>query len=182
MKLLLSQIASPIGTVLIVSDGEALRALDFEDYALRMHRLLRLHYGSYDLTPVPDAGVLGRQMQDYFAGDLAVIEDMPVRTGGTDFQRQIWAELRHIPAGSTTTYGALAARVGRPGASRAVGLANGSNPVAIVVPCHRVIGANAKLTGYGGGLHRKEWLIAHERHAVPPAQPSFIFGGQAGVD
>ena len=175
MKLLFSQIASPIGTVLIVSDGEALRALDFEDYAPRMHQLLRLHYGSYDLTPVGDAGTLGRRMQDYFAGDLAVIEDMPVRTGGTDFQRQIWAALRHIPAGETTTYGALAARIGRPSASRAVGMANGSNPVAIVVPCHRVIGANAKLTGYGGGLHRKAWLIEHERQHVLQAQPSLAF-------
>ena len=174
MKLLFSQIASPIGKVLIVSDGAALRALDFEDYAPRMHQLLRLHYGSYELTPVPDAGTLGRRMADYFAGDLAVIEDLPVRTGGTAFQRQIWAELRHIPAGTTTTYGALAARIGRPSASRAVGMANGSNPVAIV-PCHRVIGANAKLTGYGGGLHRKEWLIAHERQYVPQAQAGFAF-------
>ena len=175
MKLLLSQIASPIGTVLIVSDGEALRALDFEDYAPRMHHLLRLHYGSYEITPTTDAGALNQPLQDYFAGNLAAIEDVPVRTGGTDFQQQIWTALRQIPAGTTTTYGALAARIGRPSASRAVGLANGSNPIAIVVPCHRVVGANAKLTGYGGGLHRKEWLIAHERQHAPQAQARFAF-------
>jgi methylated-DNA-[protein]-cysteine S-methyltransferase len=175
MKLRLSQIVSPIGTVLIVSDGAALRALDFEDYEARMHHLLRLHYGSYELTPEPDAGALGRRLQAYFEGDLAVIDDVPVQTGGTEFQRQVWTELRLIPAGTTTTYGALAARCGRPKASRAIGLANGSNPVAIVVPCHRVIGANAKLTGYGGGLHRKEWLIAHERLHIPQAQPRFAF-------
>jgi O-6-methylguanine DNA methyltransferase len=175
MNLTLSQIASPIGTVLIVSDGEALRALDFEDYAPRMHELLRLHYGTYTLESASNAGALGRTMQAYFEGDLAAIEGVPVQTGGTEFQRQVWAELRLIPAGTTTTYGALAARTGRPKASRAIGLANGSNPVSIVVPCHRVIGANAKLTGYGGGLHRKEWLIAHERQHAPQSQPCFAF-------
>jgi methylated-DNA-[protein]-cysteine S-methyltransferase len=175
MELLLSQIASPIGTVLIVSDGEALRALDFEDYTARMHQLLRLHYGHYTLTPGADPGAIGRSMQAYFDGDLAAIEAIPVQTGGTDFQRQVWAELRRIPAGTTTTYGMLAARTGRPKASRAIGLANGANPVSVVVPCHRVIGANAKLTGYGGGLHRKEWLIAHERQHAPQSQPSFAF-------
>jgi methylated-DNA-[protein]-cysteine S-methyltransferase len=175
VKLRLSQIASPIGNVLIISDGEALRALDFEDYEARMHELLRLHYGAYTLAPEPHSGALGRRMQAYFEGDLTAIEDIPTRTGGTPFQRQVWAELRLIPAGTTTTYGALAARCGRPKASRAIGLANGSNPVSVVVPCHRVIGANAKLTGYGGGLHRKEWLIAHERQYAPHAQPRFAF-------
>ncbi len=175
MKLTISQIASPIGTVLIVTDGAALRALDFADYEARMHQLLRLHYGTYTLTPADDAGAPGRSVQAYFSGDLAAIERVAVATGGTDFQRQIWAALRAIPAGTTTSYGALAARCGRPKASRAVGLANGSNPVSIVVPCHRVIGANAKLTGYGGGLHRKQWLIAHERQHAPQAQPGFAF-------
>jgi methylated-DNA-[protein]-cysteine S-methyltransferase len=175
VKLKLSQIASPIGTVLIVSDGEAVRALDFEDYEARMHHLLRLHYGSYDLTPEAHSGALGRRVQAYFEGDLPAIQDVPVQTGGTAFQREVWAQLCLIPAGTTTTYGALAARCGRPKASRAIGLANGSNPVAIVVPCHRVIGANAKLTGYGGGLHRKEWLIAHEQRHAPQSQPRFAF-------
>jgi methylated-DNA-[protein]-cysteine S-methyltransferase len=158
---------------LLVSDGETLRALDFDDYEPRVHRLLRLHYGSYGLTPTKDAGEIGRSVQAYFEGDLAALDRVPVRTGGTEFQRMVWAELRLIPPGTTTTYGRLAERVGRAKASRAVGLANGANPVAIVVPCHRVIGADATLTGYGGGLHRKEWLIAHERqhasHARAPA-------------
>jgi methylated-DNA-[protein]-cysteine S-methyltransferase len=86
-----------------------------------------------------------------------------VRTGGTDFQRRVWAALRHIPAGTTTTYGGLARVIGQPSASRAVGLANGANPIAIVVPCHRVIGADGTLTGYGGGIERKRFLLAHER-------------------
>jgi len=163
LKLLLSRVPSPLGTVLLVSDGAALRALDFHDYEPRMHQLLRLHYGPYTLTPVLDAGELGRSVQAYFEGDMAALDRLPVQTGGTEFQRLVWAELRLIPPGATISYGRLAERIGRAKASRAVGLANGANPVSIVVPCHRVIGADAKLTGYGGGLHRKEWLIAHER-------------------
>jgi methylated-DNA-[protein]-cysteine S-methyltransferase len=167
LQLLLSRVASPLGEILLVTDGEALRALDFHDYEARMHQLLRLHYGPVALTPAPDAGPFGRAVAAYFEGDLAAFGAVPVCTGGTPFQRMVWAALCRIPPGTTTSYGRLAAAIGRPGASRAVGLANGSNPVSIVVPCHRVIGANAALTGYGGGLHRKEWLLAHEReHAM----------------
>jgi O-6-methylguanine DNA methyltransferase len=92
-----------------------------------------------------------------------VIRDVPTATNGTDFQREVWAALRRIPAGVTVSYGGLAATVGRPDAVRAVGSANGANPIAIVVPCHRVIGSDASLTGYGGGLERKRWLLAHEQ-------------------
>jgi methylated-DNA-[protein]-cysteine S-methyltransferase len=105
----------------------------------------------------------------YFAGDLSAIERLAVVTGGTDFQREVWAALRRIPAGRTLSYGALATQLGRPKAVRAVGLANGANPIGIVVPCHRVIGADGSLTGYGGGLERKRWLLAHEgAEAVKP--------------
>ncbi len=145
MKLLLDRIASPLGTILLMSDGEAVRALDFSDYEARMHRLLRLQYGSYELTPGEGAGDHGRLLEAYFAGDLAALDLVHVRTAGTEFQRSVWAALREIPAGTTTTYGRLAAAVGRAKASRAVGLANGSNPVAIAVPCHRVIGADSSL-------------------------------------
>lgn len=171
MKLLLSRLPSPIGTVLLAWDGEALRALDFHDHESRMHRLLKRHYGSYALTPASDAGELGRDVQAYFEGDLPALDRLPVRTAGTLFQQSVWAELRLIPPGTTLSYGRLAERAGRPKASRAVGLANGANPVAIVVPCHRVVGADATLTGYGGGLHRKQWLIAHEREHVSPSRP-----------
>ena len=163
MKLLLSHVASPIGMIMLVTDGEALRALEFQDHEPRMHRLLRLQYGSYVLTPIRDAGEPGRGIKAYFDGDVAALDRLAVHTAGTEFQRLVWAELRRIPPGTTTTYSQLAARIGRAKASRAVGLANGSNPVAIVVPCHRVVGADASLTGYGGGLERKAWLIAHER-------------------
>jgi methylated-DNA-[protein]-cysteine S-methyltransferase len=167
LKLLLSHVASPIGTILLVTDGEALRALDFLDHEPRLHRLLRLQYGSYALTPIQDGGEPARSIEAYFAGDLVSLDRVSVRTGGTEFQRLLWAELRLIPPGTTTTYGRLAARIGRAKASRAVGRANAANPVAIVVPCHRVVGADASLTGYGGGLDRKAWLLAHERrHAA----------------
>lgn len=170
----LARLPSPIGEMLLVSDGEAVRALDFHDYETRMHQLLRLHYGTYTLTPSAPPAEIGRTLQAYFDGDLAVLDRIPVQTGGTPFQRLVWAALRGIPAGETTSYGRLAAQIGRAGASRAVGLANGSNPVSIIVPCHRVIGANASLTGYGGGLARKAWLLTHERRASQTVQQELL--------
>lgn len=101
-------------------------------------------------------------LKAYFAGELAAIEGIRVATGGTDFQRSVWMALRKIPLGETISYGALASRLKCPRSARAVGLANGANPVGIVVPCHRVIGADGSLTGYGGGLQRKRWLLEHE--------------------
>jgi methylated-DNA-[protein]-cysteine S-methyltransferase len=101
------------------------------------------------------------QLRAYFAGELTEF-DLPLAMHGTEFQRRVWTGLREIPFGETISYGELAARVGSPGASRAVGLANGRNPIAIIVPCHRVIGADGSLTGYGGGLDRKVWLLEHE--------------------
>ena len=98
----------------------------------------------------------------WFAGDLGALDGLPVKTGGTPFQRAVWKALRDIPAGETRTYGQLATAIGAPRAVRAVGLANGANPVGVIVPCHRVIGANGTLTGYAGGLERKRWLLAHE--------------------
>jgi methylated-DNA-[protein]-cysteine S-methyltransferase len=166
MELLLDRVESPIGTMMIVSDGEVLRALDFLDYEDRMHRYLRLHCGEYSLRNARNPAGLSDRIRAYFDGELAAIDSIPVKTGGTTFQREVWTLLREIPAGATTTYGELAVKIGRPNSSRAVGMANGSNPIPIVLPCHRVIGANGALTGYGGGLDRKRWLLAHER-ALP---------------
>jgi methylated-DNA-[protein]-cysteine S-methyltransferase len=103
-----------------------------------------------------------RAFEDYFAGDIRALERLPVETVGTAFQRKVWAALKRIPAGETRSYGQLAAAIGEPDAARAVGLANGQNPIAIVIPCHRVIGADGSLTGFGGGLPRKRWLLTHE--------------------
>ena len=113
--------------------------------------------------PRAGAGAVSAALEAFFAGRLQAIDAVAVHTGGTAFQRRVWAALRAIPAGTTTTYGRLAAALGQPTASRAVGLANGANPVVIVVPCHRVIGADGTLTGYGGGIERKRWLLDHER-------------------
>jgi O-6-methylguanine DNA methyltransferase len=171
MTLSLDRFASPIGDILLVFEGETLRALDFWDHEPRMHRLLRLHYGEVALTEAAAPVAIRAPLSGFFEGDWAALDSIAVATGGTPFQRMVWAAVRRIRPGATQSYGAVAAAIGRPGASRAVGLANGANPVAIVVPCHRVIGANAGLTGYGGGLARKAWLLTHE-NAASPAQPS----------
>ncbi|ECE1937279.1 methylated-DNA--[protein]-cysteine S-methyltransferase [Salmonella enterica] len=111
-------------------------------------------------------GGLSDKLADYFAGNLAVIDTLETATGGTPFQREVWQALRAIPCGQVMHYGQLAAQLGRPGAARAVGAANGANPISIVVPCHRVIGRNGTLTGYAGGVQRKEWLLRHEGYLL----------------
>jgi O-6-methylguanine DNA methyltransferase len=153
--------------ILVASDREGnLRALDFEDFRARMERLLQTHYGSCELEPGAAPAPVRAALDAYFAGGIDALDPVTVATGGTAFQREAWRNLRVIPAGATASYGELAARMGRPGAARAVGLANHNNPIAIVVPCHRVIGAQGALTGYAGGLERKRWLLEHEaRHA-----------------
>ncbi|MFD4841286.1 methylated-DNA--[protein]-cysteine S-methyltransferase [Achromobacter sp. NPDC058515] len=161
----LERVATPIGLMLVLTDAQQrLRAVDWEDFQARMHTLLRRQYGrnAVELRDATRPSAARRALEAYFGGDVAAIADLPVALGGTDFQRQVWQALRGIESGATVSYGALATRISRPTAVRAVGLANGANPVGIVIPCHRVIGANASLTGYGGGLHRKRWLLEHE--------------------
>lgn len=150
--------------LLIVTDEEGvLRALEFGDHESRMEQILGQHYGeSYRLEQAPVPAFIKGALQAYFDGDLQAIAKTRTATGGTEFQREVWKALRTIPSGTTISYGELATRIGRPAASRAVGAANGSNPIPIVVPCHRVIGANGTLTGYGGGLAHKKWLLDHE--------------------
>ena len=156
---------TPTGRILVVTDDDGrLRAVDWEDHEDRLHQLLRRQYDA-DAVRFQAASRLSaasRSLQAYFDGDTGCLVGLAVATNGTAFQRTVWDALRQIPPGQTVSYGALAARIGRPGAMRAVGLANGANPVSIVVPCHRVIGANGTLTGFGGGLERKRWLLAHE--------------------
>lgn len=165
VKLFLERMSSPVGDVMIGMDEAGdLRVVDFADYEARMLRLLGRQYGArgFVLTEARKKSGAARSLAAYFKGDLSAIDGLKTAHGGTDFQRTVWNELRTIPVGSTVTYGALAARLGLPRAARAVGLANGANPIAIVVPCHRVIGADGALTGYGGGIARKQWLLAHE--------------------
>jgi methylated-DNA-[protein]-cysteine S-methyltransferase len=163
MKLHLERLPTAIGDMLIVTDDhDRLRALDFADYEKRMLTLLRRHYGEVALAERTAHSPARRAVEAYMAGNLRALDDIEVATGGTEFQRQVWAALRAIPVGETVSYGRLAERIGRPKAVRAVGLANGSNPVGVVVPCHRVIGSSGHLTGYAGGMERKEWLLKHE--------------------
>ncbi|CAN5403035.1 methylated-DNA--[protein]-cysteine S-methyltransferase [soil metagenome] len=180
---MLDSIESPLGPIWLAFDDQALRALDFEPYRDRMEALLKRHYGSVTLTRGPAPAAAVDALKRYFDGDLAALDSVPVATAGTPFQREVWAALRQVPAARATTYGQLAAAIGRAGASRAVGLANSLNPVAIIVPCHRVIGSDGKLTGYAGGLERKSWLLAHERkHSAPPAfELTQAQAGQSGV-
>lgn len=160
--LLIDRFESPIGEVLLVSDGESLRALDFDDCEERMTEQLARSDGNPRLEERDDPQGFSSALKAYFGGALDALDALPAEPAGTAFQRAVWAALREIPCGATTSYGALAAQLGRPSASRAVGAANGLNPVAVVVPCHRVIGADGSLTGYAGGLARKRWLLAHE--------------------
>jgi len=157
---------SPIGDMLVVADEqERLRALGWADLKARLDRTLAVLYGDVTLRAQPVARTIKDALLTYLEGKLDAIDTIPVETGGTAFQRSVWQELRRIPVGTTMSYGDFAARIGRPKAVRAVGHANGSNPICVVVPCHRLIGADGSLTGYGGGLPRKRWLLDHEAAA-----------------
>jgi methylated-DNA-[protein]-cysteine S-methyltransferase len=164
MNFALDRLPTPIGPLLIVFDeANRLRALDWDDYEERMRRLLRLQYGREIELGEGSAPISTRDsLNAYFAGDFAALDRIEIATGGTPFQRKLWMALRGIRPGTTSTYGALAAQIETPKAVRAVGAANGANPISIVLPCHRVIGSNQRLTGYGGGLSRKSWLLTHE--------------------
>lgn len=164
-ELLLETLPTPLGPMLLVTDeaGNA-RAAEWEDCQARMLGPLRRRYGI-------ELAQLGRRrtpsdarraLEAYFAGRLDAIDGVRVRAGGTSFQRDVWAALRAIPAGQAVTYATLASRLGRAKAVRAVGTANGANPVSVIVPCHRVVGSDGSLTGYGGGIERKRWLLGHE--------------------
>lgn len=162
--LFLDRVATPIGEILLVADAQGvLRALEFADRPERWRRDFARRFQARALSEKRDPGGLATLLGRYFKGDMAALDAIRTDGSGTDFQRACWANLRRIPAGTTTTYGALAAKMGKLQAMRAVGLANGANPIAIVVPCHRVVGSDGSLTGYGGGLERKRWLIDHER-------------------
>ena len=180
MQLFVGHLPSPVGLLTLAWDESGLRALDFhgpdfDRVDARFDELLVRQYGEYRLTKEEIPKQFSVALDAYFAGELTAIDSLPVRPTGTLFQQKVWGALRDIPPGTTLSYGELARRLGNPAATRAVGRANGANPIGIVVPCHRVIGANGSLTGYGGGMHRKHWLLEHERahisHLAAGAQP-----------
>jgi methylated-DNA-[protein]-cysteine S-methyltransferase len=161
--LILDRIDAPIGAFLIATDDEGtLRAVDFWDNEAGLRSLLARQYGATPVESGQAPAPVRQAFADYFGGDIEALDRVPIATVGTVFQRKVWAALRRIPAGETRSYGQLAVEIGEPSAFRAVGLANGQNPIAIVVPCHRVIGSDGSLTGFGGGLPRKRWLLTHE--------------------
>lgn len=169
VELYAQTVPSPLGRITFVADAQALCGLDFVDCEVRLTQLLSRRFGDVVLRREGDPLGIGEKIADYFAGDVHALDAVPVNPGGTEFQRTVWSVLRSIPAGSTRSYAEVAAAIGRPAAPRAVGGANARNPVAIVIPCHRLVGSNAALTGYAGGLERKRWLLRHEgaRRSAP---------------
>ena len=161
----LDHLPTPIGDIYLVADDEGnLRATFWTEQESELQRFFARHYAParVELTPARNPHDLTYRLAAYFAGDLNAIDAIPVRTAGTEFQQAVWHALRDIPCGTTISYGELARRIAQPAAVRAVGTANGANPIGVVIPCHRVIGANGTLTGYGGGIERKRWLLEHE--------------------
>ncbi|MFJ5553414.1 methylated-DNA--[protein]-cysteine S-methyltransferase [Streptomyces sp. NPDC093225] len=156
---------SPYGPLTMVATDGILSAMYMSD---QRHRPAEESFGVRVAPEEDPFAEAARQLGEYFAGERTVF-DLPLRLEGTDFQRSVWEQLTRIPYGQTRSYGDLATSLGKPGASRAVGLANGKNPVTIIVPCHRVIGSSGSLTGYGGGLDRKQRLLAFERGAAAGA-------------
>ncbi len=169
LQFLTDRIDTPLGELFVMADVDGnLRLTMWADSRARLRPALELQYGKngFSLKPGRVRGGLTAALLRYFAGELTAIDSLPVQTAGTPFQREVWHALREIPCGTTVSYAVLARRIGRPNAVRAVGLANASNPIGIVVPCHRVIGSDGSLTGYGGGIERKRWLLRHEK-ALP---------------
>jgi methylated-DNA-[protein]-cysteine S-methyltransferase len=162
MQLQIESLPSPIGTIVLVSGPQGLCAVEFGERRKRLEAQLRERFGDIELVSPAKPTKSFRAMQRYLGGEVGALDDLPVDTGGTPFQQKVWKALRAVRAGRTATYGEIAVRIGAPGAARAVGLANGQNPIPLAVPCHRIIGANGTLTGYGGGLDRKLWLLQHE--------------------
>jgi methylated-DNA-[protein]-cysteine S-methyltransferase len=170
-------VSTPIGELALWGDGQTLMGLGFADSP----RSVRVD----PVWPRDDGAFrkVAEQLHAYFTGQLTRF-DLRLETGGTPFQRRLWQALQEIPYGQTTTYGDLAVELGVPRAVRAVGAANGRNPVSIVIPCHRVVGSDGKLTGYGGGLSRKQWLLAHEARVVSERRPEWAMSpgdGPRGV-
>lgn len=170
---------TPVGDMLALASEQGLCALEFIGPEKRLTRLearLARHFPAHEIIDrdAPPIAVARAWLDAYFAGERASIDGMALDMRGAEFEKRVWDALVSIPAGETRSYAAVARALGSPGASRAVGLANGANPVAIIVPCHRVIGASGSLTGYGGGLERKQWLLDHERRWRPSAQPALF--------
>jgi len=158
--------SSAIGVLIVVARANVVHAIAFPERWPDHKRRLERHFPGATFAPVAALPRITRALDAYFAGDLGALERLEVEPSGTDFQRKVWRRLRSIPPGGTTSYGSIAREIGAPSASRAVGAANGANPISIVLPCHRVVGSSGDITGYAGGLDRKRWLLEHERRGT----------------
>ena len=162
----LSNLETELGRIVLAATKSGLCALDFADSDTPVReRLTRAHPGA-TFGSGPHAKAAAGRVKAYFAGELDALSSLEVAPSGTEFQKKVWSALRKIPVGATCSYGKIAGTIGKPTAVRAVGAANGQNPIALVVPCHRVIAADGTLCGYAGGLWRKRWLLKHERAQV----------------
>ena len=162
LRLRYDEVASPIGKILVALMDERLAALDFEGYSDRLHRLLERRFGPYALSNERNPAGISTSVSDYFDGDLNALGRISLASHGSPFQERAWQALRTIPPGQCATYAEQAIKIGAPHAARAIGHANALNPIAIALPCHRVIGTSRSLTGYAAGLDRKRWLLTHE--------------------
>lgn len=153
---------SPVGPLMVGARAGRTCLVAFADDADAVVRRLERHVGPMERVDDPDPVGAVSVLKRYFAGDVGAIDELELDAIGTEFQQSVWRALRAVPVGETTSYGEIAATIGAPGAVRAVGSANGANPIVVIVPCHRVVRSDGSLGGYGGGLDRKRWLLAHE--------------------
>ncbi len=175
MKLAYEQIETPIGTLGLAVRDRDVCLLEFDRDRRGVEKTLAARFGDVELHDAINPSGYTDCIRAYFDGELAALDEIPVDPGGTTFQGLVWSELRRIPVGRTRSYAEVARAIGRPTATRAVGAANGQNPIAVILPCHRVIGADGSLTGYGGGLDRKRWLLRHEGVAVACSEKRLAF-------
>ncbi len=167
-RFLISTLSTPLGTAILIADENGvLRMYAWDDPGEPWREAFWRRYGGPTLVPEHDPFGHVATLERYFDGEIAALDTISVAFTGTPFQKKVWNALRTIPGGTTLSYGALARCIGEPKAVRAVGLANGRNPIGVVVPCHRVISSDGSLTGYGGGLPRKRWLLEHEARHSP---------------
>ncbi len=177
-RITFGRVKSPIGEILVACNSDALCALEFADAEKRLVAGLKRRFGDFERVEAADPGGVCTRLGDYLMGELGALDDIVVDGGGTEFQRKVWKGLRRIAAGKVVSYQGLAERLGMPTSVRAVARANALNPISIVVPCHRVIGSDGSLTGYGGGLPRKRWLLEHEGVVLPSAAAKVSRGRQ----
>ena len=177
----LSTMASPVGELTLAARDGRLCVLHFGGDGPDVRRMLERWYRDIPIEHDPDPAGAATALAKYFGGDLTALDAIEVELNGTAFQRRVWEALRSVRAGTTRSYADLARAVNAASAVRAVGAANGANPVALVVPCHRVIGTNGSLTGYGGGLERKRWLLQHEGALAPLLVGGQVYSTRAAV-